>query len=34
MGKTKEDWVQVQVLWNVVHLASVKHDTAKKNLKI
>ena len=34
MGKTKEDWVQVQVLWNGVHLAYVKHDTAKKNLKI
>ena len=34
MGKTKEDWVQVQVLWNDVHLAYVKHDTPKKNLKI
>ena len=34
MGKTKEDWVLVQVLWNGVNLANVKHDTAKKNLKI
>ena len=33
MGKTKEDWVQVQVLWNGVHLAYVKHDTAKKKLE-
>ena len=30
MGKTKEYWVQVQVLWNGVHLTYVKHDKAKK----
>ena len=30
MGKMKEDRVPVQVLWNGVNLANVKHDTAKK----
>ena len=33
MGKTKEDWVQMQVLWNGVYLAYVKHDTPKKKLE-